>query len=67
MISDMTLPVLLQTRNGYDLWLQGEKERVRRLIDKFWHCSLPRPQLWRNFNPIDYHKAYTVLLRKVIK
>lgn len=57
---------LLQTRNGYDIWLQAEKQRVRSLIDKFWHFSLPRPQLWRHYNPTDYHRAYTILLQKII-
>ena len=36
------------------------------MIDKFWHFSLPRPQLWRHYNPTDYHKAYATLLQKVI-
>lgn len=36
------------------------------MIDKFWHFSLPRPQLWRHYNPTDYHKAYGILLQKII-
>lgn len=59
-------PKFFVTRNGYDLWLHAEKERVKGLIDKFWHFSLPRPQLWRHYNPTDYHKAYSTLLQKVI-
>ena len=47
-------------------WLQEEKQRVRSLIDKFWHFSLPRPQLSRHFNPTDYHRAYTILLQKIV-
>jgi len=59
-------PKLFVTRNGYDIWLQAEKQRVRTLIDKFWHFSLPRPQLWRHYNPTDYHRAYAILLQKII-
>ena len=62
----LDLNCLWQTRNGYDIWLQAEKHRVRSLIDKFWHFSLPRPQLWRHYNPTDYHKAYSILLQKII-
>ncbi len=56
----------LQSRNGYDQWLQAEKQRIRSLIDKFWHYSLPRPQLWRHYNPTDYHRAFIILQQKVI-
>ena len=56
----------LQTRNGYDQWLHAEKQRIRGLIDKFWHFSLPRPQLWRHYNPTDYHRAFSILLQRIV-
>jgi hypothetical protein len=59
-------PKLFVTRNGYDQWLLAEKQRVRSLIDKFWHFSLPRPQLWRHYNPTDYHRAYSLLLTRIV-
>lgn len=62
------MPLPLQTRNGYDLWLQSEKQRIKVLIDKFWHYSLPRPpQGSRLYTPtMDYHRAYVILLQKII-
>ena len=35
------------------------------MLDKFWHYQLPKPQTWSH-NPSDYHKAYIVLLEKII-
>ncbi|XP_019857507.1 PREDICTED: uncharacterized protein LOC109585810 isoform X2 [Amphimedon queenslandica] len=51
------------TRNGYDIWLQGEKQRIKQQLDKFWHFNLP--SMSQEPRP-DYHKAYATLLEKII-
>lgn len=64
----LLLPLLLltQTRNGYEIWLQAEKSRIKEQLDKCWHYQLPRPHLWPHTSPTDYHRAYSCLLEELI-
>ena len=55
-----------KTRNGYDIWLQAEKQRIKDQLDKFWHYQLPATHTWSHSAPHDYHKAYILLQEKVI-
>ncbi|XP_031557070.1 uncharacterized protein LOC116293750 [Actinia tenebrosa] len=54
-------------KNGYDQWVETEKDHINRLVKRFWNSPLPSLNECYPIHLFDAHEGYNILLSKLIR
>ena len=67
-LSPVIVVAFLQSRHGYELWQQSQRNHLGDLANKFWHFSLPVAKSSRQIQEArQHHCHYQLLLHKLLR